>query len=207
MKERSAGGSGKSSSRGPDAMLAYLFWHWPKPDVETGAYEQSLGLFHERLTSIALDGFYGSATFRVEGVPWADSGPRVYEDWYLLEDSFALDLLDEIAVSGSRQEPHDRAARAAAGGAGGLYRLRSGEKVVEPHFATWLTKPPGTSYQDFYTHIEPWTSRIGTSLWRRQMVLGPAPEFCLLGTSQLQLPAILEPVTVKRAQVWPPVEV
>lgn len=189
-------------------MLAYLFWHWPKHHVETGAYEQSLGLFHKTLASVALDSFYGSVVFRVKGTPWVSLEPRVYEDWYLLEGSFALDLLNEAAVSGSCREPHEEAARAAAGGVGGLYRLKSGEPTVaESHFATWLTKPPGTSYQDFYSRIEPWTSRSGPSLWQRQMVLGPAPEFCLLGTDRLQLPASLEPAVVERALVWPPAQV
>ncbi len=185
-------------------MLAYLFWHWPRGDVGTEAYERILSGFHEKLAEATPEGFRGSATFRVEGQTWVGPEPRAYEDWYFLEGSFALDLLNEVAVSGERREPHDRAARAAAGGVGGLYRLKIGEhEAAGPRFATWLTKPPGTDYQDFYTGLEPWTERPGTSLWRRQMVLGPAPEFCLLGSERYRLPESLEPVEVRRDPVWP----
>ena len=35
------------------------------------------------------------------------------------------------------------------------------------------------------------------------MVLGPTPEFCLRGPGSLELPAELEPLTVRTTQVWP----
>ena len=185
-------------------MLAYLFWHWPRDDVDVETYERNLAGFHEALMAAPSDGLRGSATFRVEGATWVGSEPHAYEDWYLLDGSFALDLLNEAAVSGSRQQPHDEAARAAAGGAGGLYHLKSGEpEVAGLRFAAWLTKPPNTDYRDFYALLEPWTDRPGSSLWRRQMVLGPAPEFCLLGVERLQFPGSLEPVGVERELVWP----
>jgi hypothetical protein len=184
-------------------VLAYLFWHWPRDDIDTETYERSLAAFHEALMAAPSDGLRGSATFRIEGATWVGPVPRAYEDWYLLDGSFALDLLNEAAVSGSRRGPHDDAARAAAGGAGGLYQLKSGEpEVAGARFVAWLTKPPDTDYQDFYALLEPWTGQPGRSLWRRQMVLGPAPEFCLLGVERLRFPASLEPVGVERELIW-----
>jgi len=188
-------------------MIAYLFWHWPHHDVEIEDYERSLSRFHETLAEASLEGFHGSATFRTESMPWAGSRSYGYEDWYLLKSSCVLDPLNEVAVSGGRREPHDKAARKAAGGAGGLYRLESGEPdVARLLFATWITKPAGTGYQDFYAGLEPWGNLPGTSLWRRQMVLGPAPEFRLLGEQPFQPPANLGPVTIKKALIWPTVE-
>ena len=89
-------------------------------------------------------------------------------------DSFeALGRLNEAAVAGHRRDPHDGAARLAGGGAGGLYRRLSEGR--EPDGAvTWLSKPAGTSYADFLGRMP-----AGVELWQRQMVLGPAPEFCL----------------------------
>lgn len=184
-------------------MLAYLFWHRPRDDAGDEAYERSLTGFHEALAADPPEGFRDSATFRIGGAPWVDPGPRAYEDWYLLDGSFALDPLNEAAVSGRRRRPHDEAARAAAGGDGGLYRLRSGEPgVAEFRFAAWLTKPPGTDYRDFLSVLEPFAEGPRRSLWQRHMVLGPAPEFCLLAAEPLRLPISLEPVNVYRDKVW-----
>lgn len=186
-----------------ESVLAYLFWHWPRTEIPTDVYERNLIGFHETLAASTPKGFLRSATFRIEGALWAGSEPRVYEDWYLTRGSFALDPLNEAAVSGRRKEPHDVAAHAAAGGIGGLYRLKMGKpEITGSRSAVWLTKPSETSYEDFYARLEPWTEQPDTSLWRRQMVLGPAPEFCLLGSNQ-QLPAVFEPLGVDRHLIWP----
>jgi hypothetical protein len=180
-------------------MLAYIFWHWPQDEIGPEHYEQALIGFHERLATVDLEGFYGSATFRVEGASWVGPESRGYEDWYLLEGSSTLDLLNEVAASGDRKGPHDRVAHASSGGSGGLYRLRSGEPAaVGSSIATWLTKRRETGYEEFYSRLSPWTNGPGTSLWRRQMVLGSAPEFCVLGTEEQGFPADWEPITVKR---------
>jgi hypothetical protein len=185
-------------------MLAYVFWHWPQDDIGTDHYERALIGFHEALAKVELNGFYGSATFRIEGAPWVSPWPRGYEDWYLLEDSSTLDPLNEVAVSSGRKGPHDRVASPSAGGAGGLYRLRSGEPAaIESSLAQWLTKRRDTGYEEFYSRIQPWTKGPETSLWRRQMVLGPAPEFCVLGADEREFPMDLEPIAVKRFLIRP----
>ncbi|MGH3147187.1 MAG: hypothetical protein ACRDTR_15430 [Rubrobacter sp.] len=186
-------------------MLAYVFWHWPSQEIEVGHYERSLMSFHETLARAEQEGFRGSVTFRIEGAPWVGPDARGYEDWYLLDGSFALDPLNEIAVSGDRKSPHDRVAGASAvGGAGGPYGFGSGEPAaVGSDLATWLTKQRGTSYEEFYARIEPWTNGPETSLWRRQLVLGPTPEFCVLGRAEPEFPSDLSPVAVERTVLWP----
>jgi hypothetical protein len=183
-------------------MLAYVFWHWPKPELKPALYEPALKLYHARLGDAGAEGFQGSFVFKIEGAPWLRDG-RGYEDWYLVEASFALDTLNEVAVSGSLRKPHDEVARGVAGMAAGLYRLRAGDqKLREAVTAVWLSKG-GASYPEFDAAMAEWTGRPGVSLWRRQMVLGPTPEFCLCGPDGLAPPARYSPIAVRRQVVWP----
>lgn len=166
-------------------MLAYVFWHWPRPDVELNTYVEHLVAFHRVLAANKPPGFYGSRVFRFRGVSWLDTKGDAFEDWYLIEDSAALDPINDAAVSGPCETPHNLVAREAAGGTAGLYRLRSGE-IGETNFALWLSKPVGMSYTDFYLMVEP----TGT-LWGRQMVLGPTTEFVIHSKDPIQLPEAL----------------
>ncbi len=195
----------KSSGKGETVVLAYVFWHWPSEGVEARHYERGLISFHETLAEAEPEGFRVSSTFRIEGAPWVGPDSRGYEDWYLVDGFSALGPLNEVAVSGERKGPHDRVAGASAvGGAGGLYGFGSGEPAaVGSGLATWLTKQRGTSYGEFYARIEPWTNAPQTSLWRRQLVLGPTPEFCVLGRAGSEFPADLSPVVVERTPLWP----
>jgi hypothetical protein len=56
-------------------------------------------------------------------------------------------------------------------------------------------------YPDLYELLKPWTDRAEVSLWRRMMVLGPAPEFCLVAPSELDLPAEMKPETLRREPI------
>lgn len=184
-------------------MLAYVFWHWPSPEVDPEFYEGRLIAFHESLAARKPDGFHRSMVFRVAGAPWIGVGRRGYEDWYLVEGSSALDPLNAAAVSDACLDTHDRVARIAAGGTAGLYRLRRGEPAVaESRWAVWLAKPPRTGYEDFYAQLRPWTDQRGVSLWGRQMTLGPTPEFCLLAPDRVELPASLAGLTMALELVW-----
>jgi hypothetical protein len=184
--------------------LAYVFWHWPEPDAPVAEYEGSLLEFHVLLAGSGVEGFIASASFRIRGVPWANGGGEAYADWYLLEGSFALDPLNEVAVSGRRRASHDRAAHLAAGGAGGLLRLREGDPDLEAaRVETWISKPKGMSYADFYGRLGPAVAG-GAELWRRQMVLGPEPEFCLAAGSSLGLPGDFRPLEIRRDLVTAP---
>ncbi len=178
---------------GAATVLAYVFWHWRRPDADFKAYEQALRNFQRALAATRPPGYLQSFVFRLAAVPWLESPGPVYEEWYLTEGSAALDPLNAAAVAGACQEPHDRAARAAGGGTAGLYRLRAGDVVLaEARHGAWFAKPRGVSYPDFYQRLRPWTERAGASLWGRQMTLGPAPEFCLRSPVALDLPADLQ---------------
>jgi hypothetical protein len=181
-------------------MLAYIFWHAPGPAVDRAVYEADLAGFHELLGRQPLEGFHGSLALRIEGAPWVPARPA-YEDWYLVEGSAVLDPLNELAVSTAMKAAHDRPAQAARFGAGGLYRLLSGPADRPAAWATWLRKPTDTAYADLYQELTPWTSGPDVSLWRRQMVLGPSPEFCILGSEPARVPAKMQPVQVRRGQI------
>jgi hypothetical protein len=135
-------------------LIAYVFWHRRRKDVDEAEYEALLRDFHRVLADAAPEGFRASACFRR-----ADE----YEDWYLLDGSEALDPLEQAAVSGACRAPHDAAAAASIEGSGGLYRLREGPPVPG---GRWLATAPESL-------------PAGATLWRRRLALGPKPEFCL----------------------------
>ena len=171
-------------------MLAYVFWHWPQPSVGWETYLAHLEAFHRTLAANSPPGFRHSAVFGIEDANWLETSGPVYEEWYLLDNSAAMDPLNDAAVSGACEEPHNLVARNAAGGTGGLYRLRSAKEVLrEARFAVWLSKPEGVSYRSFYETLAPLTSQRSVALWGRQMTLGPTSEFCLHSQTPLQLPA------------------
>lgn len=177
--------------------LAYVFWHWPLPESEPDAYESLLMHFHRALAARRPEGFLRSSVFRLPGAPWAETDGPVYEDWYLVEHFAALGLLNEGAITGVSQEPHDRVAFQAEGGAGGVYRLRLGTSMpAEARQARWFSKPRGLSYDDLYDALSALVEEAGAGLWQRQMVLGPAPEFCLFAPDVVELPDGLEPLVL-----------
>ncbi len=148
-------------------MLAYVFRHWPAGGVALETYERHLQEFHERLAHAGSEGFLRSAVYRADGK---------YEDWYLVEGSYALDPLNETAVGAALRAAHDAAAAEAAGGEGSLFRLHSGVPEPASGEVTWLPKPRGESYTDFYARFS-----SDAVLWRRQLVLGGPTEFLLEG--------------------------
>ncbi len=163
-------------------MLAYVFWHWPATGVERDRYVERLVAFHGALRAAPPPGFRGSRVLAIEGASWA-ADAHAYEDWYLVEDFAALGALNEAAITAARQGPHDAIARLAGGGAGGLYRrLSSGAGV--PEVVRWMSKPAGESYPAFVARLP------AVEAWQRQLVLGPAPEFCVLGPAPTGAEAI-----------------
>lgn len=178
-------------------MLAYVFWHYPQPATPIDGYENSMTALHTTLREGAIPGFARSATYRVNGVPWANAGSDAYEDWYLVDDWTAIGDLNEAAVAGARKAPHDRVVAGYASGAGAIYSLRAGGGALEPvRAATWLGKPHGMAYPEFDALMAPLVA-AGASLWRRQLVLGPGPQFCLTAAEAAALPTLLEGRTVQ----------
>lgn len=159
--------------------LGYVFWHRPLRGVSRAGYEASLLRFQSSLREHPPDGFLEAIAFRVDSLPWSRSISSAYEDWYLVRDYKALGDLNAGAVGPANKSPHDEAARKAAAIAGGLYRLIDGELPARgTRVATWMSKPASASYEDFLADLRSPEGRI-QRVWQRQMVLGPAPEFCV----------------------------
>ena len=182
-------------------MLAYIFWHHPAKETGRPAYEADLADFHTALRSAVIAGLHSSTTYRIAGLPWINAGAVAYEDWYLLAGSAALDALDVAAVTGRRRGAHEKVASAVAGGAGGLYRIRSGEPSAPgPRTAQWFSKPDGLSYAALDDTLRP-SLHGGSTLWQRQMVLGPGLEFCLLGADSELLPHVIPSLLVRCVEI------
>ena len=158
-------------------MLAYIFWHRPYATTTVKQYEEALLRFQHHLGQQCPPGFGGSASFRVAALPWLGNRPG-YEDWCLLDGSWALDPLNAFAVAGPVLSAHDAAAAQMEEGHGGLYALVWGEPLLpERSTAVWLTRPRGIQWQPVLDTLR---QHPQTTLWRRQMVLGPGKEFALI---------------------------
>ena len=158
-------------------MLAYVFWHQPQRDVDPVKYEETQRAFHDALE-------VASACFRLAELPFGEKGVG-YEDWYLVEDWEKLGELNRAAVDSVRRADHDRAASGAANGWGAVYSLLRGPASI-PEGARWLEKSRGVPTDQFLASL------AEATVWQRQMVLGPGPEFCAVS-----------PESVGRERIWP----
>lgn len=173
-------------------MLAYVFSHRPGSGVDEAVYEAALRRFHAALAGAAPDGFLSSSTFRVGGG---------YSDWYLVASSAALDVLNEAAVTGARTAVHDAAARMAIDAVGKLYGLVAGGPPAGGGFEMRFSKPAGMTYAELYERMHTHSRRPESSLWRRMMVLGPPPEFCLIAPSEIDLPPEFRSEVLRREPI------
>jgi hypothetical protein len=187
-------------------MLAYVFWHAPAEGVDTVGYERALLAFHRSLARTPPFGFEGSAAVRIGAWPWASGGvgpagasmpppvedrpaSALYEDWYLIEDFAALGVLGAAAVGRGHRTSHDRAAKGLGGGTAGVYRLIEGElasaaPIAACAHATWVAPARGADHSALGAMLGDGTGARDATLWQRQLVLGPAPEFCALASSR-----------------------
>lgn len=172
-------------------MLTYVFWHQRAGSVAREEYQAKLVAFHQILQERQPQGFAGSLVLEMASLPWMTEESEVYEDWYFVENSAALDPLDHAAVTGICREPHQQIARLASHGTGGLYRLKSEPldlaRLAELRHATWFSKPLGMSYDKLYSLLEHREKAQQDILWQRQMTMGPALEFCLHSSQQSRL--------------------
>ena len=101
---------------------------------------------------------------------------------------------------------HDSAAAQMEEGHGGLYALVWGEPALpERSTAVWLTRPRGIQWR---TSLDTLRAQLpGTTLWRRQMVLGPGKEFALIVPPGLDVaaPAGWSALASERVRVDAPV--
>lgn len=188
-------------------MLAYLLWHRPTEGIEREIYERACERFHRSLHHSPPAGLRGSAVYRAGELPWLANG---YEDWYFLDDFAALGVLNEAAVGHGHRSAHDALAQRFGAGAGGLYSLLEGTQT-DPSatpLAVWVARPPGTAREALGELLGDGMDPQHASLWRRQLVLGPAPEYCLLtpeppaGTAPTRLPDGWRATVCERETIW-----
>lgn len=182
-------------------MLAYIFWHRPSAQTDRGRYEQSILGFQAALAAEKPPGFIAAASFRIGTVPWLGDQPG-YEDWCLLEGSWAMDPLNAFAVAGAVKAPHDHVAAQMEQGQGGLYAHAGGETPPPAQSSVyWLTRPRGI---DWKAALEPVRARCpAANIWRRQMVLGPAAEFAVSvpGDTEIAVPSGWQGRRVRRVRL------
>ncbi|HUH81515.1 MAG TPA: hypothetical protein VLZ06_09325 [Solirubrobacteraceae bacterium] len=219
-------------------MLAYLFWHRPREGAPAEDYERALETFHRSLARQPPAGMTALASYRLAELPWQAPDPAVgppeaigpeppeaglrspaYEDWYLVEDYTALGVLNEAAAGRGHRSRHDDVAALAGPGAGGLYALLEGEpdaaSLAGAHVEVWVTTRPPTSSARTLARdlgvaelLGDGMDRVTASLWRRQLVLGPAPELCLVapeppsGASEGRLPRGWSARVMARELLW-----
>lgn len=202
-------------------MLAYVFWHRPRDGDAVAAYEQALSAFHRSLARNPPVGTCATAAFRVAELPWFEQPATgeplpAYEDWYLVEDYAALGVLNEAAVGRGHTTTHTGVARRAGAGAGALYAHLEGRSCAESlgraAIAVWISRPfaggDGARAAALAELLGDGMEPGAASLWARQLVLGPAPELCLLareppaGVAEDRLPAGWRAQTVAREVVW-----
>jgi hypothetical protein len=184
-------------------MLAYVFWHWPLPIIVERDYTDRLVAFHQSLRDHAFPGFHSSHVFQIERASWGPPNQSLYEDWYMVENFAALEMLNQMAVAAINKAPHDQAALYAASGTAGLYQLSTGDTdPTHAQVACWFGKPTGMSYAAFFSLMRPLVIEYSGALWQRQMTLGPTPEFCWWVPVSPTLPDSITGISVPLRLVW-----
>ena len=184
-------------------MLAYVYWHAAPTNMVAAEYEKTLLRFGYALAATKSPGLIGNASYAVGATPWL--GEPGYEDWAWLEGSWALDSLNEHAVSGPMEQPHNAIAQATKhGGHGALYYLVTGEHEIPGDSKVfWLSRPRGVDWREAMPGIVG-SAGAKVSAWRRQMVLGPSAEFALSaspGISRLSVPKGCTSIAVERRRL------
>jgi len=182
-------------------MLAYIFWHRPFANIDRGRYEESIVRFQAALARQKPPGFIATVSFRIEAVPWLGDQAG-YEDWYVLEGSWAMDPLNAFAVAGAVEAPHNEVAAQMEQGQGGIYAHAGGETRPPAQSSIyWLTRPRGIQWQPVLDEVR--SKCPQANVWRRQMVLGPAAEFGISvpGDIELAVPSGWQARRVRRVRL------
>jgi hypothetical protein len=188
-------------------MLAFIAWHRPAAGVAPEAYENALERFHRSLAHMPPNGFRGSASLRVEEVPWLDGVG--YEDWYLIDDWAALGVLEGAAVSHGHAGAHHAAAALTGMETAAVYRLLEGSaNPGRTTAATWVSSARGHERPALAELLGDGIDPERDSLWQRCLVLGPAPEYCLhaseipAGVAPGRLPSGWSATTIAHEVIW-----
>ena len=116
-------------------------------------------------------------------------------------------MLEAAAVSRGHAGAHESAARAMGAGTGAVYRLLEGTPSLdEMRVAVWVTRPGGSGDARLADMLEDGFDPARSALFQRSLVLGPAPELCLLsaelenetGIAGSRLPAAWSAVSAAR---------
>lgn len=190
-------------------MLAYVFWHRPATGVQRDSYEQALTRFHRSLARRPPCGLRGSAAVRYEELPWLAGGGPGYEDWYVVEDWAAVGVLEHAAVARGHVGAHDAVAAHTGAGSGGVYELVEGSaQPAAAARAVWVSSRPGRTRLSLDTLLGDGIEPERDGLWRRSLVLGPAPEYCVLagerpaGVASTRLPSGWTATTLARTPIY-----
>jgi hypothetical protein len=167
--------------RAPTESIAYVFYHRPARGVRRATYERALLSFHDQLARSPTPGFRGSAALRLPHVTWGAARRRpLYVDWYVLGGFGDLGPVRDVAYRPPWVESHRRIAGLFGDGEGGLFAARGTvDPPTAPDLAVWFSSPEGRGkslLRRWWTEGPP----RGT-LWRRQLAVGPSPEFCFFG--------------------------
>ncbi len=179
--------------------LAYVFWHWPRPEVSLDTYEKKLTAFLSSLLVKKTPEIIDALSFRIEkNAPWGPQGRAIYEDWYVVRDFSDLGGLNDVAIKGETGAAHDSIKEYYLKGTGGIFKSVQGElELHRAGYTAWIEKPRDLSYPSYYEKISKITEGSRSKLWRRQMVLGPTPQFCLHLEEPISLPDDLNPIILK----------
>jgi len=182
--------------------LAYVFWQWPRSGVSSSVYEKKLWSFQSALKVARPDLVTDLLTYQIDSLPWGPKDAPLYEDWYLVDDFADLGSLNDAAVAGGIKGAHDSVAGDYLKGSGGVFkRVLRNLPLDETRHVTWIEKDIGVAYQSYYDEVANELGSRETDLWRRQMVLGPSPQFCVHSADPVEFPDSFHPLAVKARAV------
>jgi hypothetical protein len=121
----------------------------------------------------------------------------------------AIGVLEEASVSHGHLQAHDAVASRAGVSTGAVYRLSEGyARPGEARLSVWVTPAPGHEHPSIEALLGDGMDPATAGLWRRCIGLGPAPEYCLLGTepsagvADSRLPAGWSATVSYREALW-----
>jgi hypothetical protein len=188
----------RSPARRRSETLAYVFFHRPRGGVTPPQYARALVRFHSALARARPTGFRESAALWCGRAPWKEGRIRpIYLDWYVLDGFHALDPIRAVAYRPPWVRLHRAIARRSSDGWGSLYATAGPAQVPgRADRLRWFSSSPAT--KDWLRRSPPGGPAGGT-LWRRQLALGPAPEFCWAASGPVP-PALRHAVVAPQLQ-------
>jgi len=168
---------------------SYVFWHQPLARHSDQEYGAALMRFQAALMQAGVPGLSFTTSRAVARAPWLPEGG--YEDWYVTDSWAALEGMNHGAVAPAMHPAHNAVAELMQSGTGSIFKLLRGQLLsgAAPR-VFWLTRPRGIRFEaDLALICE--SANTEVACWRRQLVLGPSPEFLLEcgRDTDLELPA------------------